>query len=535
MLRGPGRGPGLRRPRTPAARDGGSPSGPAGRRRGLAPVKLSELLRHAGALAVAGPDDAEVLDLRHDSRAVRPGDLFFALPGSKTDGNRHTREAVAAGAVAVVSELAAPPAPVSLPAAWVQVADAALAMSRMADDFFRHPSGALPVVGVTGTNGKTTTTYFLESIAQAAGGRPGVVGTVDYRLGGSAVAAAPNTTPVSLELQRLLARFRDAGATLAALEVSSHALALRRVEDVSFDAAVFTNLASDHLDFHKTREDYLRSKLHLFELLTDPAAAKPRNSAVINADDPAAGAVRRAAAGAEVILYGLGGDAHCRGRIQELSPQGARFDILWRGRSLPARIQLTAQHNVSNALAAAAAAFALGIPEAAVLRGLAALARVPGRLEPVTAGQDFSVLVDYAHTAMALETVLGHLAAVPHRRLITVFGCGGDRDRSKRGPMGTAACRGSDFAVVTSDNPRSEDPLAIIADIEAGIRTAGLKNYKIEPDRGRAIALAVGMAGAGDIVLIAGKGHEAVQIHKDRVEAFDDREAAREALRSSDR
>ena len=514
-------------------------------------MKLSELLRHARALRVAGPTDTEVQDLRHDSRAIRPGDLFFALPGSKTDGNRHTRQAVAAGAVAVVSELEPPPAPVSLPAAWIQVSDAALAMGRMADDFFCHPSGALTVVGVTGTNGKTTTTYFLESIIRAAGGRPGVVGTVDYRLDGRAISAAPNTTPVALELQRLLARFRDAGATLAALEVSSHALALKRVEELSFDAAVFTNLASDHLDFHKTREGYLEAKLRLFELLTRPGTAKPRRVAVINADDPAARAVYRAAAGSEIVLYGLQAEAQIRaggigssagaGRTDFLTASaadlamdahGTRFDILWGGRRLPARISLAAQHNVSNALAAAAVALSLGTPKAAVLQGLSALERVPGRLEPVEAGQDFTVLVDFAHTAMALETVLGHLAKVPHRRLITVFGCGGDRDRTKRGPMGVAACGRSDLAVVTSDNPRSEDPLAIIADIEAGLRTAGLKNYKIEPDRGRAIALAVGMAGAGDIVLIAGKGHEAVQILKDRAAAFDDREAAREALRS---
>ncbi|MDD5629907.1 MAG: UDP-N-acetylmuramoyl-L-alanyl-D-glutamate--2,6-diaminopimelate ligase [Elusimicrobia bacterium] len=497
-------------------------------------MKLSDLLRHADALHVAGQTDLEVRDLRHDSRAVEPGDLFFALPGSKTDGNRHAREAVAAGAVAVVSELAPPPAPVSLPAAWIQVADAALAMGRMADDFFSHPSGALRVVGVTGTNGKTTTTYFLESIARAAGGRPGVVGTVDYRLDGRLIAAAPNTTPASLELQRLLARFREAGATLAALEVSSHALALKRVEEVSFDAAVFTNLASDHLDFHKTREAYLEAKLRLFELLCRPGLAKPRRLAVINADDPAAPAVRRAAEGSEVLLYGFASGARLRAADLQMGARGTRFDMLWGDRRLPARISLAARHNVSNALAASAAALALGWPEEAVLQGLSDLPRVPGRLEPVEAGQDFSVLVDYAHTAMALETVLGHLAQVPHRRLITVFGCGGDRDRSKRGPMGVAACRASDFAIVTSDNPRSEDPQAIIADITAGLRTAGLKNYKIESDRGRAIALAVGMAGPQDIVLIAGKGHEAVQILKDRTAAFDDREAAREALRKLD-
>ena len=494
-------------------------------------MNLSRLLEHASPVHVVGPADVEVRDLRHDSRAVRPGDLFFALPGSKTDGNRHAREAVAAGAVAMVSELEPPPAPVSLGATWVQVADVALAMGRMADEFFGHPSGALTVVGVTGTNGKTTTTFFLESIAQAAGKLPGVVGTVDYRLGGRAVAAAPNTTPVSLELQRLLALFRDAGADLAALEVSSHALALKRVEEVSFEAAVFTNLASDHLDFHKTQEEYFQAKLRLFELLTNPATAKNHPFAVINADDPRAGAVRRAAAGAEVVLYGFQAGAQLQARDLAMDPRGTGFDMLWRGRRLPARIRLIGEHNVANALAAAAAALALGYEEDAVLRGLAAVARVPGRLEAVDAGQDFAVLVDYAHTAMALETVLRYLARVPHRRLITVFGCGGDRDRTKRAPMGVAACAASDCAVVTSDNPRSEDPLSIISDIEAGLRTAGLKNYKIEPDRSRAIAMAVGLAGPGDIVLIAGKGHEAVQILKDRTVPCDDRETAREALR----
>ena len=494
-------------------------------------MKLTELLRGARPGRCAGPLDVEVLGLRHDSRAVEPGDLFFALPGARSDGNRHAREAVAAGAVAVVSELAPPPAPVSLPASWVQVPDVAAAMGRMADDFFKHPSGALTVAGVTGTNGKTTTTYFLESIAAAAGGRPGVVGTVDYRLGGRTIAPAPNTTPVSLELQRLLARFRDAGVTLAALEVSSHALALGRVEEVSFDAAVFTNLASDHLDFHKTQEEYFQAKLRLFELLNRPATAKPRRCAVINADDPRAEAVRRAAAGAEIVLYGLGAQAQAQARAVEMGPRGTRFELVWRGQPLPARIALAAEHNLRNALAAAAAALALGFPEDAVLRGLAALERVPGRLEPIELGQGFAVLVDYAHTAMALETVLGHLSELPHRRLITVFGCGGDRDRSKRGPMGVAACGRSDFAVVTSDHPRGEDPLAILADIAAGLKTAGLKNYKIVPDRGQAIAAAVGMAGPGDIVLVAGKGHEAFQLIQERRVPWDDREACRAALR----
>lgn len=493
-------------------------------------MKLSDLLHGVRTLGFLGSADTEVLGLRHDSRQVRPGDLFFALPGSKTDGNRHVRQACAAGASVILSELEPPPAPISFKAAWVQVADAAEAMGRVADAFFGHPSADMTVIGVTGTNGKTTTTYFLESIAKACGGRPAVVGTVEYRLG-DARSAAPNTTPVSLELQRLLAQFRDQGATLAALEVSSHALSLKRVEQVDFDAAVFTNLHSDHLDFHATLEDYFQAKLRLFDLLTRPSSSKRRRVAVINNDDPRAAAVRRAAAEAETVLYGLREGAQLRAKRLELGPRGTRFDMLWRGRVLPASIALAAQHNVFNALAAAGAALALGYPEEGVLRGLSRLRAVPGRLEPIDEGQDFQVLVDYAHTAAALETVLRHLSEIEHNRIITVFGCGGDRDRTKRGPMGIAACGHSDMAVVTSDNPRGENPLDIIADIEAALKTAGLKNYKIVPDRQAAIAAAVSMAGPGDIVLVAGKGHETVQILKDRVVDCDDRQAARDALR----
>ena len=495
-------------------------------------MKLADLLKDARPLRLSGLSDIEILDLRHDSHRILPGDLFFALPGSKTDGNRHIRQAQASGAVAVVSELAPPAPPLAPPLCWVQVADVAEAMGRMADAFFEHPSRALTTVGVTGTNGKTTTTYYLESITAACGGLAGVVGTVDYRCGGRPLAAAPNTTPISLELHRLLARFRDEGASLAALEVSSQALSLKRVDEVSFDAAVFTNLASDHLDFHKTREDYFQAKLHLFELLTRPTTAKRRRFAVINADEPCAAALRRAALDAEIVPYGFGEGARVQAQHLTLEPGASRFDILWEGRAWPARIYLPARHNVSNALAAAATALTLGMPEEGVLRGLGDLKRVPGRLEPIEEGQDFLVLVDYAHTAAGLETVLRHLAQLPRRRLITIFGCGGDRDRTKRAPMGVAACSQSDFAVVTSDNPRSEDPLGILGDIEDGLKTAGLKNYRIEPDRGLAIAWALGAAGRGDIVFIAGKGHETVQILKDRSVAFDDREVARGILRN---
>jgi len=499
-------------------------------------MTLAELLRACPPRRTTGPVNVPVSGLSHDSRAAAAGDVFFALPGSKTDGNRHAREALANGAVAVVSELGAPPPPATLAGTWVQVEDAAEAMGRYADAFFAHPSGAMTVVGVTGTNGKTTTTYLLESIVAAAGGRAGVAGTIDYRLGGETLAKAVNTTPISLELTRLLARFRDAGATHALMEVSSHALALKRVETVDFDAAVFLNLARDHLDFHKTVDAYFEAKSRLFDLLARADNKKSPKVAALNYDDPRAHYLKKRAVGCEVVAFGLTAAAKdLRGTIRSADLNGSKFSLDWRGRKLEGSIRLPGPHNVSNALAAAAALLGLGTPPDTVLAGLASLPAVPGRLEAVSEGQDFHVLVDYAHTDSALETVLSLLKTLPHQRIIAVFGCGGDRDRTKRGPMGVAACRGADLAIATSDNPRSEDPLAILADVEAGIRAAGLQNYRIVPDRREAIAAAVAQARAGDVVLIAGKGHEDYQILRDRTVPFDDREAARAALRSHKR
>jgi UDP-N-acetylmuramoyl-L-alanyl-D-glutamate--2,6-diaminopimelate ligase len=494
-------------------------------------MRLRELAAAARPRRLAGNPEIEISGLRHDSRLVQKGDLFFALPGAKTDGNRHIKAACEQGAAAVVSELEPPPPPAVVPAAWLQVDDAAAAMGAMADRFFGHPSGAMTVFGVTGTNGKTTTTYFLESIVSAAGGTPGVVGTVDYRLGGRVVSKAPNTTPISLELQRLLASFRDGGATHACMEVSSHALSLKRVEEVDFDAAIFTNLTQDHLDFHHTMDEYLKAKVHLFELLSKTNSAKKKRVAAVNADDSHFAAFLRASAiAAEPVKFGLSENADFRGVELQPTLTGTSFTIRWKGKRLEANINLVGEHNVYNALGAAAASLGLGMRQDAVLRGLASLTHVPGRLEPVNAGQDFAVLVDYAHTPAALETVLSFIRKLPHNRIITVFGCGGDRDRTKRGPMGLAACRSSDLAIITSDNPRGEEPAAIIADITAALTSAGVKNYKIHPDRADAIAAAVREARGGDVVLIAGKGHEDYQILRDRTIPFDDRQAARAAL-----
>ncbi|MDE2509801.1 MAG: UDP-N-acetylmuramoyl-L-alanyl-D-glutamate--2,6-diaminopimelate ligase, partial [Elusimicrobia bacterium] len=443
-------------------------------------MTLAELLRAASPRRTVGRVDVPVAGLSHDSRTVAPGDLFFALPGSKTDGNRHAREAMAAGAVGVVSELEPPPPPAVLAGTWIQVADAAEAMGLCADAFFGHPSGALTVVGVTGTNGKTTTTYFLEAAVNALGGTAGVAGTIDYRLAGERLNKAVNTTPISLELIRLLARFRDGGATHALMEVSSHALAQKRVETVDFDAAIFLNLTRDHLDYHKTTDAYFEAKSHLFDLLARAGNGKSPKVAALNYDDPRAHYLGKRAVGCDVISFGLGPEAKdLRGTIKSADLNGSKFIVDWRGTKFDGSIRLPGAHNVSNALAAAATLLGLGSSADKVFAGLASLSSVPGRLEAVDEGQDFHIFVDFAHTDSALETVLKLLGGLPHRRLITVFGCGGDRDRTKRGPMGVAACRGGDLAILTSDNPRSEDPSAILGDIEAGIRAAGLQNYRI--------------------------------------------------------
>jgi UDP-N-acetylmuramoyl-L-alanyl-D-glutamate--2,6-diaminopimelate ligase len=406
-------------------------------------------------------------------------------------------------------------------------------MAGISDLFYGHPSGAMTVVGVTGTNGKTTTTYLLESIVKAAGGRPAVAGTIENRLNGERLEKSINTTPISLTSTKLMAKFRDGGATHALLEVSSHALALKRVENVDFDACIYLNLTRDHLDFHKTVDAYFDAKARLFDLLARAGNKKSPKVAALNFDDPRAHLLVKKAVDCEVIRFGLTDAAtELKGKIRKADLNGTIFEVTFRGKRYDASVRLPGVHNVENAMAAAAAMLGLRTAPETVLDGIAALRAVPGRLESISEGQDFHVFVDYAHTDSALETILALLRSLPHKRIITVVGCGGDRDKGKRGPMGIAACRGGDLAIFTSDNPRSEAPSAILADIEAGVRAAGLQNYRIEPDRGVAIAAAIAEARSGDVVLIAGKGHEDYQILADRTISFDDRVAAREALKS---
>lgn len=461
--------------------------------------------------------DGDIVGLTCDSREVRAGSCFIAVPGEREDGERYIPDALGRGAAAVVSQRA----PVSASGVpWLIVPDARAAASRLAARFYGNPSERLDVVGVTGTKGKTTTTFLIRSILQAAGRRCGLLGTVRYAIG-SREAPAPQTTPGPIELQRHLSEMVGAGCAAATLEVSSHALVHRRVDAVRFRAGVFTNLAQDHLDFHGTMDAYREAKGRLFSML------EPGGAAVLNVDD-AATPVYRSITRAAVIGYGLGSGGTVRGEIHAVDFRGTRLTVLAKDSAAQIATRLMGRHNVYNILAAAATALAIGVDLDTVKRGVEALESVPGRLEPVDAGQDFAVMVDYAHTEDSLRNVLGCLRPLTRRRLICVFGCGGDRDRGKRPKMGRAAEELADAVVVTSDNPRSEEPQAILQEVMAGMREPG--RAVVDVDRRAAIGAAIRQARAGDIVLIAGKGHETVQIFKDGAKPFDDRLVAREAL-----
>jgi UDP-N-acetylmuramoyl-L-alanyl-D-glutamate--2,6-diaminopimelate ligase len=492
---------------------------------------------------VTGDLSGDVRSLCYDSRQCSPGSLFVAVPGLKVDGHRFLDEAVRRGARFVVVERDIHP-PRGVVA--VRVTDSRRALGTLGRNFFENPSGSLCLVGIVGTNGKTTVTYLLESILLAAGQRPGILGTVNYRFG-DRLWPAPNTTPESLEMQRILRVMLDAGATHAVGEISSHALELKRVDDCDFDLGVFTNLSQDHLDFHGTMEAYFAAKSRMFlEIL--PASRKGRAiRAAVNADDPW-GRKLLAQAAVKTLSYGLETPADVSARNVSLTVEGIEAEVRGPGIATTLRSPLIGRFNLYNILAAAAAAAALGIPEAAVREGVENLRNVPGRLEMVAGGKnDPRIFVDYAHTEDALRRVLENLAAFRRGRIITVFGCGGDRDRGKRPLMGRAAVEGSSVTVVTSDNPRTEDPLEIIREIETGVvglpvrrlkapdlngtsGKTGRPVYLVVPDRREAIRRAIGAAGPDDIVLIAGKGHEDYQIVGTERTHFDDRQIARELL-----
>ena len=453
-----------------------------------------------------------------DSRGVRKGGLFIAVKGHDLDGHKFIPKAIANGAKAVVCEddFDCPENVVK-----ILVKDSRLIAPQVAADIYGHPSEKLKMVGVTGTNGKTTITYLVESIVKASGSQAGVIGTINYRIKGK-VVPAKNTTPGPMELQAMLADMVKRKVRYAVMEVSSHSLDQRRVDCVEFDAAIFTNLTSEHLDYHRTVDNYFRTKASIFKKL------KRKGVAVINNDDRR---VARLAKGIKnrVITYGINRASDVGAGDIRISIDGSSFTLRTPNGKTGIDTKLVGMHNVSNILAGAAAAIGLGIGLDAVKKGVEALECVPGRLEDVDSGRGFRVLVDYAHTEDALLNVLGLVRQVAKRNIITVFGCGGNRDRSKRPRMGKVACRLSDRVIITSDNPRFEEPLGIIGEIEAGIRD-NFSNYQIEPDRQSAIESALKIASEGDIVIIAGKGHEDYQIVKDKILPFDDRAVVREIL-----
>ncbi len=476
---------------------------------------------------LAGPLPAEIAslpitDVEYDSRRAAPGHLFFAFLGERLDARQFAPQALAAGAVAVVCE--APPLDENT-GPWIQVRHSRKALARAARTLHASAAEKVRITGITGTNGKTTTAYLADAIARAAGHKTALVGTIEYQLGGRARRAV-NTTPESLDIYRILDELVEIGGDTASIEISSHALAQGRVHGLAVHTAVFTNLSRDHLDFHSSMEEYFRAKSLLFDGSENPAPKK----AVLNRDDEWARKIP-VAPETEVLWYGFARDAELRATKCRADFRGTNFRLSWRGSECAVSSPLLGRMNCYNILAAAGAGFASGFTPEEVQMGVASCSTVPGRFERIEEGQPFLVVVDYAHTDDALRNVIQAARELLPKRVITVFGCGGDRDRAKRPLMGQAAAESSDLVVLTSDNPRSEDPVSIMNDTLVGLRRTDVE-HRVEPDREAAIRIALSEAHEGDIVLIAGKGHETSQILKDRTAPFDDRETARRLLRN---
>lgn len=475
-----------------------------------------------------GNREAAVAGIVYDSRRVKAGDAFVCIRGFKLDGHNFISDALQRGARVIVGEdeerLRALPESV----AKVIVPDARLALARMAAEFYGHPSRALKVVGVTGTNGKTTTAHLIGAILREAGYRVGVIGTIGVYTDEGAMESA-RTTPESVDLQAMCAEFKSKGMAAVVMEVSSHACALRRVEGIAFDVGVFTNLTQDHLDFHADLEDYFRAKAMLFSEYANASAPFKPFGGVVNGDDRCGHRLVELCA-YPVMIYGVESRGDLVAEALRMTPRGMSFVVRSDGQRTEVDMKLTGRFNVYNALAAFGAGRILGLEPETCRRGLANVAPPPGRLEMIEEGQDFAVAVDYAHTPDGLQKVISTVREFTRGRLIVVFGCGGDRDRRKRPLMGAVVSHFADVAVITSDNPRSEEPLAIIAEIQEGARD-GSAECVVEPDRRRAIEQAISLARPGDFVLIAGKGHETYQIFRDHTVHFDDREVAREVLR----
>ncbi len=486
-------------------------------------MKLKQVLEGVPCVALNGSGEQEIQAIAYASQNATPGSLFAALKGVKADGFDFVPQALNSGAAAVLSEKEKPRV---IDTNWIRVADAREALALCAANFFGHPSKELTVVGITGTKGKTTISYLMESILSAAGLQTGVIGTIAYT-GPGLSSVASRTTPEAPDLQQMLRTLKNHCASHCVMEVSSHALDLKRVVGIDFDVAIFTNLSGEHLDYHRTMEDYFQAKKQLFSL-------GRRNMPVINADDEwGKKLIRDLSMGG--VTYGLSAQSMVKAEDYTFSNTGLQITIRFPAGRLKLKSSLLGKPNLYNILAAVSAALTLNIPIAAIQKGIASLRGVPGRFQKIANNRGLDIFVDYAHTDDALRKLLETAREFSRGRIILVFGAGGDRDRSKRPRMGEAAGNLADWSIITSDNPRSENPLAIITDVETGLLKYGKTSYEIEPDRRAAIKKALVMGRTNDTILIAGKGHEDYQIIGDRIFHFDDAEIVRELLEEQEK
>ncbi|MEH7356839.1 UDP-N-acetylmuramoyl-L-alanyl-D-glutamate--2,6-diaminopimelate ligase [Neobacillus drentensis] len=483
-------------------------------------MKLQKLLEYLHPIHPFMGEDPEITSIENDNRKVKKGSLFICIKGYTVDGHDFAASAVTNGAVAILAER-----PLDLDVPVIVVTDTTRAMAVLANVFYGQPTKQLHLIGITGTNGKTTTSHLIEKIFADAGKKTGLIGTMYTKIADETFETK-NTTPESLTLQKTFKQMVDAGVGLAVMEVSSHALDLGRVHGCEYNVAVFTNLTQDHLDYHKTMEEYKRSKSLLFAQLGNTYDYNNPKFAVLNADDPASEMYRRSTA-AHVITYGIDQKADLQAKNIQMTPRGTNFDLIIDNDIYPIQMQLIGKFSVYNVLASISAAIVSGIGIKDVIHSIEDVEGVAGRFELVNADQDFTVIVDYAHTPDSLENVLKTIQHFAKKRVFVIVGCGGDRDRTKRPLMAKIACRMATDPIFTSDNPRSEDPLAILKEMEAGVQG---ETYQVIPDRKEAIYTAVNQAAAGDVILIAGKGHETYQTIGNVVHDFDDRLVAREAI-----
>jgi UDP-N-acetylmuramoyl-L-alanyl-D-glutamate--2,6-diaminopimelate ligase len=480
-------------------------------------MKLNALVRHLDSEEALGFSDFEIVGITNDSRKVSPGYLFVAIKGYKTDGHDFIEKSLEHGAVAVVSEKKLRLDP-RIP--QIIVRNSRKALSNLSCCFYNNPSKKIDVIGITGTNGKTTSAFLTKSIIESAGYETGLIGTIKYQIG-KKVIPANETTPESIELQSFIAEMVTSNIKFAVMEVSSHSAVQHRIDDISFKTAVFTNISAEHLDYHETIQNYKDAKVRLFEDL------KRDSFAILNADDEF-GKYFADRTRAQILWYGIKSSADVKAMICDESMNNTMIKLSYSGVEIDINIPLMGRHNVYNALASAASALSLGFELKTVKQGIETVSVVPGRLESIPCKHGFSIFLDYAHTPNALETVLHTLKNLAKRRLILVFGCGGDRDKEKRPKMGKIADENSDIFWITNDNPRSEDPMSIIEDIKARIRPG--RPFHVQTDRHKAIEEALAEAKNGDIILIAGKGHEKKQIFKDTVVPFDDKDVVKKIL-----